>query len=51
MCHHVDMAINWDEVVTSDESDAEDLDAADDVSEPAVESEKSTPEVTPPADD
>ena len=51
MCHHVDMAIDWDAVVEDRESEAEDLDAAEPVDESAVDTEETMPEVTPPADD
>ena len=50
MCHHVDMAIDWDEVVTDTEPETEELDAADEADERA-DDEASTPELTPPADD
>ena len=51
MCHHVDRAIDWDEVVTDTEPETETLDEPDEVDEPDIDSEASTPEVTPPADD
>ena len=51
MCHHIDMAIDWDEVVTQTEPEAEELDAAEESEERTVDSEASTPEVSPPADD
>ena len=51
MCHHVDRAIDWDEVVTDTETETDELDEFEDVDEPAVDSEASTPELTPPADD
>ncbi|MFW6321067.1 MAG: hypothetical protein ACOC0Z_04395 [Halohasta sp.] len=51
MCHHIDMAIDWDEVVTDTELETEELDTAEEADERAVGSEASTPEVTPPADD
>jgi len=48
MCHHVDRAIDWEEVVTDTETEADELDEAD---ERGVDSEASTPELTHPADD
>lgn len=48
MCHHVDMAIDWEEVV--EESNLEtDHDGVDEGDEPAVDREP--PALTPPADD
>lgn len=51
MCHHVDMAIDWDEVVADTEPETETLDEPDEVDEPDIDSEASTPELTIPADD
>ena len=51
MCHHVDMAIDWDEVVTDTNPETEELDETEEVDERTVENETSTPEVTLPADD
>ena len=54
MCHHVDMAIDWDEVVTDTEPETEASNEHEEttaVDEPAVDTEESTPELTPPADD
>jgi len=51
MCHHVDMAIDWEEVVSDTEPETEELDAAEEADDRAVDNEASTPEVTPPADD
>jgi len=51
MCHHVDRAIDWDEVVTDTEPETETLDEPDEVDEPDIDSEASTPELTIPADD
>lgn len=45
MCHHVDMGIDWEEVVTQTEPEVEEAD------EPAVDTGESTPELTLPADD
>ena len=51
MCHHVDMDIDWEEVVTEQDADAqtEALDA--DAEEPELDAEESPQEVAPPADD
>ena len=51
MCHHVDMAIDWDEVVTEeqDESLTESSDTA--AADPEVDAEQSPLEAAPPADD
>jgi hypothetical protein len=51
MCHHVDRAIDWDEVVTDTETEVDELDAAEEADERPVDSEASTPKLTPPADD
>jgi hypothetical protein len=53
MCHHVDMAIDWEEAVTDEQSDqlTDDAETPADANEPAVEAEESTPEAAPPADD
>jgi len=51
MCHHVDMAIDWDEVVTTDERETAELNETDEANGRTVDNEKSTPEVTYPADD
>jgi|GEM_PF-369049 hypothetical protein len=51
MCHHVDMAIDWDEVVTNTEPTADEHEEAPEVDELSVDTEESTPELTPPADD
>ena len=51
MCHHVDMAIGWEEVVSNTEPETEESDTAAEADERAVDSEASTPELTPPADD
>ena len=51
MCHHVDMAIDWDEVVDETESETDEPAAAEEVDERTVGSEASTPEVGLPADD
>lgn len=50
MCHHVDMAIDWEEVVDSEQKTQE-LDTTDEVGEPTLDEEALTPEVTSPADD
>ena len=50
MCHHVDRAIDWDEVVTDTETETDELDAVEEADERVVDTEESTP-VTPPADD
>ena len=49
MCHHVDMAIDWDEVVTDKET--EKREETTEIDKPAVDTEESTPEVKLPADD
>lgn len=51
MCHHVDMAIDWDEVVTEQKTDSltETLDA--DTETPELDAEESPQEAAPPADD
>ena len=53
MCHHVDMAIDWEEAVTDEQSDqlTDDVETSTDADEPAVEAEESAPEAAPPADD
>ena len=51
MCHHVDMAIDWDEVVEETEPEPDEPPEAEEADERTVDSEASTPEVTPPADD
>jgi len=51
MCHHVDRAIDWDEVVTDTEPETEELDEIEEADERTVDSEASTPELTIPADD
>jgi len=51
MCHHVDMEIDWDAVVEDREPETEKFDTAEDADERAVDTEESTPELTPPADD
>ena len=50
MCHHVDMAIDWDEVETESESRTETIETAD-TEEPELDAEESPQEVTLPADD
>ena len=50
MCHHVDMAIDWEEAVRKPDSATEEPDEFNESDEPAVDGE--TPrEVTLPADD
>ena len=53
MCHHVDMAIDWDEVVTEEqrESSTDEFESTPDTDEPAVEADESPLEAAPPADD
>lgn len=51
MCHHVDMAIDWDQVIRENESQTDEVDEADESDEPAVDTEETPHEVTPPADD
>jgi len=50
MCHHVDMAIDWDEVVAN-EPESEELDATEGAEEPTADSEESMSEITLPAGD
>ena len=53
MCHHVDMAIDWDEVVTEEqrESSTDELESTADTDEPTVDADESPLEAAPPADD
>ena len=51
MCHHVDMAIDWDEVLKETEPEPDELPEADEADERTVDGEALAPEVTPPADD
>jgi len=50
MCHHVDMAIDWDEVETESESRTRTVDTTE-TGEPELDAEESPPEAAPPADD
>ena len=50
MCHHVDMAIDWDEVETESESRTRTVDTTE-TEEPELDAEESPPEAAPPADD
>jgi hypothetical protein len=50
MCHHVELAIDWDEVVETTDTRTDKLDTADENVDPAVDGE-TPPELTPPADD
>jgi len=50
MCHHVDMAIDWDEVETESESRTKRIEPAE-TDEPELDAEESPREVAPPADD
>lgn len=50
MCHHVDMAIDWDEVETESESRTEPTESAE-TDEPELDAEESPRAVAPPADD
>lgn len=50
MCHHAEMAIDWQEAVSKTESHDE-RDETETVDEPELDTEESTPEVTHPADD
>lgn len=58
MCHHVDMDIDWEEVVTEQDADAQtetlDADAEEpelDADEPELDAEESPQKAAPPADD
>ena len=50
MCHHVDMAIDWDEVETESESRTRTLETHE-TDEPELDAEESPQGVAPPADD
>jgi len=50
MCHHVDIAIDWDEVETESESRTETIETAD-TDEPELDAAESPQEIAPPADD
>lgn len=50
MCHHVEMAIDWDEVETESESRTESINTADS-EKPEPDAAESPEEIAPPADD